>query len=199
MSFSTETSVGGLYQLHGDTGRARLGKSPNRSGGRFGEKWCQSVYCVAAVGTRRRFTGSQAHLIPWSVWAGMDGMGGGKLTLCRYLLGCEWDGGEKTTASPSPSLLSPPLSTVNYQDYQTSPSISQYFLVTSLIIILPYIPWQRLTKRDVIIWFPLTQPSGKSAFQSSGCTGNKPEITMSIFSDFLITVSINMASHCKAR
>ena len=60
--------------------------------------------------------------------------------LCRYLPGYEWDGGEKTTASPSPFLLSPPLSTVNYQDYQTSPSISQYFLVTSLIIILPYIP-----------------------------------------------------------
>lgn len=142
------------------------------------------------------FSGSSDSVVCVS-WNGWDGRGQADALQVSPWLQMGW-GREEKCCFPLLSSQSASLHCY-YWDYQTSASISRSVLVTSLIIILPYIPGQRLTKRNVIIWFPLTQPSGKSAFQSSGCIGNKPEITTSIFSDFLITVSINMASRCKAR
>lgn len=145
MSFSTETSVGGLCRWHGDTGRGRFGKSSNRSGGRSGENWCQPVYCVAAVGTRKGLTSSQGHLIPWSAWEGMEWDGSGT-NLCSVDLSlAARGGGEKRTATFSSLSLSAPLNCCCW-DHQTSSSGSQYFLITPLIVILPYIPVLRLIK-----------------------------------------------------
>lgn len=75
--------------------QSQLYEIPQQSGDRFGEKWCQSVYHVAAIGTRKKLVSWPGHLGSTVCvrWCG-EGRGAwgqvrfsGKSVFLRYLPG----------------------------------------------------------------------------------------------------------------